>query len=95
MDKKKILKYAFAAGVTIGIVIAVVILISGTGKKAGAKEAGPEAVVEAFLKENPNFTTEPLALPDVFPQNTSGMLTLVPGEYDTDGFFICRMRRNS
>ena len=54
-----------------------------------------EAVVEAFLKENPNFATEPLALPDVFPKNTSGMLTLVPGEYDTDGFFICRMRRNS
>lgn len=50
MDKKKILKYAFAAGVTIGIAIAVVILISGSGKKAGTKEAGPEAVVEAFTK---------------------------------------------
>ena len=53
-----------------------------------------EAVVEAFLKENPEFTTENLELPNVFPKNTDGMLTLVPGEYDTDGFFICRMRRN-
>jgi len=52
-----------------------------------------EAVVEAFLKENPAFVTEPLPLPAVFPKNSSGMLALVPGEYDTDGFFICRMRR--
>jgi 16S rRNA (cytosine967-C5)-methyltransferase len=52
-----------------------------------------EAVVEAFLKENPNFTLEPLPLPAAFPENTSGMLALVPGQYDTDGFFICRMRR--
>ena len=52
-----------------------------------------EGVVEAFLKENPDFYTEPLPLPEVFPKNTSGMLALVPGEYDTDGFFICRLRR--
>ncbi len=52
-----------------------------------------EGVVEAFLKENKDFVLEPLPLPDVFPANTSGMLALVPGEYDTDGFFICRMRR--
>ena len=53
-----------------------------------------EDIVEAFLKENTEFTIEKLNLPDVFPENTNGMLTLVPGEYDTDGFFICRMRRN-
>ena len=52
-----------------------------------------EGVVEAFLKENSDFYTEPLPLPDVFAENTGGMLTLVPGEYDTDGFFICRLRR--
>jgi len=54
-----------------------------------------EGVVEAFLKDNPEFTTEPLPLPDVFPKNTDGMLALVPGQYDTDGFFICRMRRKA
>ena len=53
-----------------------------------------EDVVEAFLKANTDFTIEKLELPDIFPENTNGMLTLVPGEYDTDGFFICRMRRN-
>lgn len=52
-----------------------------------------EAVVESFLKNRKDFQLEPLQLPDVFPRNETGMLTLVPGEYDTDGFFICRMRR--
>lgn len=50
-----------------------------------------EGVVEKFLKQNPDFTTEKLNLPNF--ENTTGMLTLVPGEYDTDGFFICRLRR--
>lgn len=52
-----------------------------------------EGVVEAFLRENPDFAPEKLALPEVFPQNESGMLALIPGQYDTDGFFICRLRR--
>ncbi len=52
-----------------------------------------EGVVEQFLKENDEFCSEPLPLPDVFPRNESGMLALVTGEYDTDGFFICRLRR--
>lgn len=53
-----------------------------------------EGVIEAFLRARPDFTLEPLKLPHNFPKNTTGMLTLVPGEYDTDGFFICRLRRN-
>jgi len=52
-----------------------------------------EGVVEAFLKANPNYILEPLPLPDAFPKNETGMLALVPGQFDTDGFFICRMRR--
>ena len=52
-----------------------------------------EGMVEAFLQTHPDFTTEPLPLPEPFPKNESGMLALVPGEYDTDGFFICRLRR--
>ncbi len=52
-----------------------------------------EGIVEAFLKENESFTLEPLPLPDNFPENETGMLALVPGEYDTDGFFIARLRR--
>ncbi len=52
-----------------------------------------EGVVEAFLKKHPEYTTDPLELPKPFPENQSGMLTLIPGEFDTDGFFICRLRR--
>ena len=52
-----------------------------------------EDVVSAFLAEHPEFSPEPLPLPEVFPKNDTGMLTLIPGEYDTDGFFICRLRR--
>ena len=54
-----------------------------------------EDVVRAFLESRKDFHTEPLALPPVFPENESGMLTLIPGEYDTDGFFICRLRREA
>ena len=57
-------------------------------------QAENEGMVESFLHAHPDYTTEPLPLGAPFPQNESGMLTLVPGEYDTDGFFICRLRRN-
>ena len=54
-----------------------------------------EGIVEAFLKDNTDFYLEPLPLPGCFPKNESGMLALVPGEFDTDGFFIARMRRRA
>ena len=54
-----------------------------------------EGVVEKFLKDHSDFSAENLKLPPVFPENTTGMLTLIPGEYDTDGFFICRLRRKA
>lgn len=54
-----------------------------------------EDVVNAFLGENEEFYLEKLDLPQVFPENETGMLTLIPGEYDTDGFFICRLRRKA
>ena len=52
-----------------------------------------EGVVERFLESHPDFTLEPLPLPAIFPKNESGMLALVPGEYDTDGFFMARLRK--
>ena len=53
-----------------------------------------EGMVESFLKDHPEFHLEPLPLPTPFPKNESGMLALIPGEYDTDGFFISRLRRS-
>ena len=54
-----------------------------------------EDVVKAFLDSRDDFYLEPLDLPEVFPKNETGMLTLIPGEYDTDGFFISRLRRKA
>ena len=50
-------------------------------------------MVAAFLEKHPEFALEKLPLPSVFEENTTGMLTLLPGQYDTDGFFISRLRR--
>lgn len=52
-----------------------------------------EGVVEKFLKAHDDFTLESLPLPPVFGEKNPGMLRLLPGEYDTDGFFISRLRR--
>ena len=52
-----------------------------------------EEVVGSFLASHRDFRLEALELPDIFPKNETGMLTLIPGQYDTDGFFICRLRR--
>ncbi|MGM9590536.1 MAG: 16S rRNA (cytosine(967)-C(5))-methyltransferase RsmB [Faecousia sp.] len=54
-----------------------------------------EDVVKAFLAARDDFYLEPLELPAVFPKNETGMLTLIPGDYDTDGFFISRLRRKT
>lgn len=54
-----------------------------------------ESVVETFLGENNDFYLENLPLPECFPENKTGMLALIPGQYDTDGFFIARMRRKA
>ena len=54
-----------------------------------------EDIVHAFLQKHEDFCLEPLELPDVFPKNETGMLTLIPGQYDTDGFFISRLRRKA
>lgn len=52
-----------------------------------------EGLVKRFLAKNPQFNTEPLCLGTEFPENTTGMFSMIPGQYDTDGFFICKMRR--
>ena len=58
-------------------------------------KAENEDVVNAFLAKHHDFYLEPLELLEIFEKNETGMLTLIPGEYDTDGFFICRLRRKA
>ena len=52
-------------------------------------------VAHAFLARHPNFRLEPFAVPAGAELENDGMLTLLPCVHDTDGFFICKMRRIS
>ncbi len=52
-----------------------------------------EEVVESFLRENGDFVLERFPLPAPLTQTETGMLALFPGQYDTDGFFIAKLRR--
>lgn len=51
-----------------------------------------EQVTDAFLAEHPDFSRERFALPHPVGE-TDGQLTLWPQRHGTDGFYICRMRR--
>lgn len=50
-----------------------------------------EQLTDVFLAEHPNFSRESFTLPV---GETDGQLTLWPQRHDTDGFYICRMKRN-
>ena len=47
-----------------------------------------------FLAEHPEFSMDPFALPDPVGA-TAGDATLWPQRHRTDGFYICRMRRQA
>lgn len=53
-------------------------------------------IVTRFLKEHPAYQPEPLSLPDGFVRQLTEpdhCLTILPGVYNTDGFFIAKLRR--
>ena len=52
-----------------------------------------EEVVSAFLKGNDLLRPEPFSLPGPVGAVESGMVTLWPQRHGTDGFFICKLRR--
>ena len=53
-----------------------------------------EAVVKTFLSEHSDFALETIPLPGGLLGQKDGMITLLPCVHDTDGFFICKLRRN-
>lgn len=53
-----------------------------------------EDVIAAFLARHPDFSAEPFTLPGGIEAET-GFTTLLPCEHDTDGFFICKLRRQA
>ncbi len=54
-----------------------------------------EAVVQAFLREHPEFQLEAFRLPGLPDLGREGFCTLWPQRHDTDGFFIAKLRRTS
>lgn len=53
-------------------------------------------IIRRFLKEHPDFVGVPIDLPDGIDhiiEEEPYCLTLLPGVYDTDGFFIAKLRR--
>lgn len=52
-----------------------------------------EAVAEAFLREHPEFVPETVHFPAGSGIADGAMTTLLPCDHDTDGFFICKFRR--
>lgn len=60
------------------------------------RKAENHEIIRRFLEEHPTFVGEPLALPEGIShqiQEEPYCLTLIPGTYDTDGFFIAKLRR--
>ena len=51
-----------------------------------------EAVAQAFLQRHPEFQLEPFVLPEPVGA-CDGMITLWPHQHGTDGFFICKLRK--
>lgn len=52
-----------------------------------------ERVVQRFLKEHPSYRAEAFTLPGPVGIVDSGMVTLWPHRHGTDGFFICKLRK--
>ena len=52
-----------------------------------------EEVVKAFLAAHPEFKTEAFTLPGPVGPCEQGMVTLWPHRHGTDGFFICKLRK--
>lgn len=52
-----------------------------------------EDVAGVFLKEHDNFSVEDFSLCEGEIKSENGMLTLLPPLHGTDGFFICKLRK--
>jgi 16S rRNA (cytosine967-C5)-methyltransferase len=53
-----------------------------------------EDIVRAFLEKHQDFAPEAFHLPGPVGEVQTGMTTLWPHIHETDGFFICRLRRH-
>ena len=54
-----------------------------------------ETVAQAFLAQHPEFSLEEVIFPEGSGIPTGAMTTLLPCDHGTDGFFICKYRRQA
>ena len=54
-----------------------------------------ESVTDAFLSLHPEFRRERFSLPDPFGLAEEGQRTVWPFEFETDGFYLCRLRKKT
>lgn len=52
-----------------------------------------ENIIKQFLENHPDYQLEPFHLPEKLDETCSGQITLLPSVHQTDGFFICKLRR--
>ncbi len=52
-----------------------------------------QAVTDRFLEEHPGFVREGFSLPGPAGEVPEGQLTLWPQVHGTDGFYLCRLRK--
>ena len=53
-----------------------------------------EEVIQKFLSNHSDFHLETFDIPQPLGGVCNGFITLLPSIHDTDGFFICKMRRD-
>lgn len=54
-----------------------------------------QGVVDAFLACHGDFHKEPFPVPAAMGAGNDGAMTLLPPLHGTDGFFICKLRRDT
>ena len=54
-----------------------------------------EDVTDAFLQLHPEMKREAFELPEPFGAADDGQRTIWPFEFETDGFYLCRMRKRT
>ena len=52
-----------------------------------------EGVVESFLRDHPTYKAEAFTLPEPVGSVSDGMVALWPHRQGTDGFFLCKLRK--
>ena len=53
-----------------------------------------EQIVNAFLQRHPEYQPEAFPLPEALGGGSCSWITLLPSVHETDGFFICKLRRS-